>query len=148
MLSCKGLVGLSSDLLDGELSLKQRLAVRAHLAMCVRCRRFIRQLRVSQRVIRQLPDADVPELEALLRAMQTQRQRDDHNQVGGNEYRIAHMASHTLGNVTAPRQRIQFKVLNKPIEGNGDGGEDHGRYDTADLRSCPDRPSCSASGPV
>jgi anti-sigma factor RsiW len=77
MLSCKGLVGLSSDLLDGELSLKQRLAVRAHLAMCVRCRRFIRQLRVSQRVIRQLPDADVPELEALLRAMQTQRQRDD-----------------------------------------------------------------------
>ena len=77
MLSCKGLVGLSSDLLDGELSLKQRLAVRAHLTMCVRCRRFIRQLRVSQRVIRQLPDADVPELEALLHAMQTQRQRDD-----------------------------------------------------------------------
>ncbi|GGE40326.1 hypothetical protein GCM10007421_12940 [Halopseudomonas oceani] len=76
MLSCKGLVGLSSDLLDGELSLKQRLAVRAHLAMCVRCRRFIRQLRVSQRVIRQLPDADVPELEALLQAMQAQRQQD------------------------------------------------------------------------
>lgn len=76
MLRCKGLVGLSSDLLDGDLSLKQRLAVRAHLAMCVRCRRFIRQLRVSQRVIRQLPDADVPELESLLQAMQAQRQRD------------------------------------------------------------------------
>ena len=75
MLKCKDLVALSSDLLDGELTLKQRIAVRMHLAMCVHCRRFIRQLRVSQRVIRQLPDQQAPELEALLRAMQAQQQR-------------------------------------------------------------------------
>jgi predicted anti-sigma-YlaC factor YlaD len=75
MLSCKGLVALSSDLLDGELTWKQRIAVRTHLAMCVRCRRFIRQLRVSQRVIRQLPDQQAPELEALLKAMQAQQPR-------------------------------------------------------------------------
>lgn len=75
MLSCKGLVALSSDLLDGELTWKQRIAVRTHLAMCVRCRRFIRQLRVSQRVIRQFPDQQAPELEALLKAMQAQQQR-------------------------------------------------------------------------
>ena len=75
MLSCKGLVALSSDLLDGELTWKQRIAVRTHLAMCVRCRRFIRQLRVSQRVIRQLPDEQAPELEALLKAMQAQQQQ-------------------------------------------------------------------------
>ncbi|SFM16274.1 hypothetical protein SAMN05216256_10726 [Halopseudomonas pachastrellae] len=30
MLSCKGLVALSSDLLDGELTWKQRIAVRTH----------------------------------------------------------------------------------------------------------------------
>ena len=58
-----------------ELTLKQRIAVRMHLAMCVHCRRFIRQLRVSQRVIRQLPDQQAPELETLLRAMQAQQQR-------------------------------------------------------------------------
>ncbi|MAC99641.1 MULTISPECIES: anti-sigma factor family protein [Pseudomonas] len=75
MLKCKDLVALSSDLLDGELTLKQRIAVRMHLAMCVHCRRFIRQLRVSQRVIRQLPDQQAPELETLLRAMQAQQQR-------------------------------------------------------------------------
>lgn len=75
MLKCKGLVALSSDLLDGELSLKQRIAVRTHLAMCVHCRRFIRQLRVSQRVIRHLPDEQAPELEALLKAMPAQQQQ-------------------------------------------------------------------------
>ncbi|MEO1818529.1 zf-HC2 domain-containing protein [Pseudomonas sp.] len=75
MLKCKDLVALSSDLLDGELTLKQRIAVRMHLAMCVHCRCFIRQLRVSQRVIRQLPDQQAPELETLLRAMQAQQQR-------------------------------------------------------------------------
>lgn len=75
MLSCKGLVALSSDLLDGELTWKQRIAVRTHLAMCVHCRRFIRQLRVSQRVIRHLPVEQAPELEALLKAMQAQQQQ-------------------------------------------------------------------------
>jgi anti-sigma factor RsiW len=65
MLSCKELVALSSDLLDGQLSLRQRLAVRAHLAMCLRCRRFIRQMRLSQAVLRQLPQAPIAELDAL-----------------------------------------------------------------------------------
>lgn len=65
MLSCKELVARSSDLLDGQLSLRQRLAVRAHLAMCVRCRRFIRQLRLTQAVLRQLPDTPIAELDSL-----------------------------------------------------------------------------------
>ena len=42
MLSCKDLVERSSDYLDGQLRLRERLGVRAHLAMCVHCRRFIR----------------------------------------------------------------------------------------------------------
>lgn len=65
MLNCKDLVAQSSDFLDGQLSLRQRLAVRAHLAMCVHCRRFIRQLRLSQAVLRHLPEEQVPELNAL-----------------------------------------------------------------------------------
>ena len=65
MLSCKELVAHSSDLLDGQMRLRQRLAVRAHLAMCLRCRRFIKQMRLSQAVLRQLPQAPISELDAL-----------------------------------------------------------------------------------
>lgn len=65
MLSCKELVAHSSDLLDSQLSLRQRLAVRAHLAMCFRCRRFIKQMRLTQAVLRQLPQEPIAELDAL-----------------------------------------------------------------------------------
>ncbi len=65
MLSCKDLVALSSDLLDARLSLRQRVSVRLHLAMCYRCRRFIRQMRLSQAVLRQLPQGQSAELDAL-----------------------------------------------------------------------------------
>ena len=65
MLTCKELVAHSSDYLDGQLTLRQRLAVRAHLAMCGNCRRFIRQMKLTQAVIRQMPDDELPELDAL-----------------------------------------------------------------------------------
>ncbi|AQZ34383.1 anti-sigma factor [Pseudomonas sp. LPH1] len=65
MLTCKELVAHSSDYLDGQLTLRQRLAVRAHLAMCGNCRRFIHQMKLTQAVIRQMPDEELPELDAL-----------------------------------------------------------------------------------
>ncbi|RIA31510.1 putative zinc finger protein [Ectopseudomonas oleovorans] len=65
MLTCKELVAHSSDYLDGQLTLRQRLAVRAHLAMCGNCRRFIRQMKLTQTVIRQMPEEELPELDAL-----------------------------------------------------------------------------------
>ncbi|NQD91248.1 zf-HC2 domain-containing protein [Pseudomonas sp. CrR25] len=65
MLSCKELVARSSDFLDSQLSLRQRLAVRAHLAMCFRCRRFIRHMRLTQAVLRKLPHGQIAELDAL-----------------------------------------------------------------------------------
>lgn len=65
MLTCKELVAHSSDYLDGQLTLRQRLAVRAHLAMCGNCRRFIRQMKLTQTVIRQMPEDELPELDAL-----------------------------------------------------------------------------------
>jgi predicted anti-sigma-YlaC factor YlaD len=65
MLTCKELVAHSSDYLDGQLTLRQRLAVRAHLAMCGNCRRFIRQMKLTQALIRQMPEEELPELDAL-----------------------------------------------------------------------------------
>lgn len=65
MLTCKELVAHSSNYLDDQLTLRQRLAVRAHLAMCGNCRRFIRQMKLTQAVIRQMPEEELPELDAL-----------------------------------------------------------------------------------
>lgn len=65
MLSCKDLVMHSSDLLDGQLSFRRQLAVRAHLAICWKCRRFIRQLRMAQQVIRAMPEDPISDLDAL-----------------------------------------------------------------------------------
>jgi predicted anti-sigma-YlaC factor YlaD len=76
MLTCKELVAHSSDYLDGQLTLRQRLAVRAHLAMCGNCRRFIRQMKLTQAVIRQMPEEELPELDALAEHLAQNR----HNQ--------------------------------------------------------------------
>lgn len=65
MLSCKALVAQSSELIDDQLGLRQRLSLRLHLAICQPCRRFIRQMRLSQAVLRQLPPLQSAELDAL-----------------------------------------------------------------------------------
>jgi anti-sigma factor RsiW len=69
LLSCKELVANSSDFLDGQLRLRQRIAVRVHLASCSNCRRFIRQMRLTQAVLRKLPDAPIPELDSLAKRL-------------------------------------------------------------------------------
>lgn len=74
MLSCKELVAHSSDYLDGQLSLRERFNVRTHLALCRHCRRFIRQMKVTQGVLRKLPDAAIPELDALAERLARQRE--------------------------------------------------------------------------
>ncbi|RJG14049.1 anti-sigma factor [Pseudomonas cavernicola] len=73
MLSCKELVAHSSDYLDAQLSFRERIAVRTHLAICWKCRRFIRQMRLTQAVLRRLPDAAIPELEPLAARLAEQR---------------------------------------------------------------------------
>ncbi|GLZ87835.1 hypothetical protein Pres01_38860 [Metapseudomonas resinovorans] len=75
MLTCKELVARSSELLDGELSFRERMAVRRHLMLCRNCRRFIKQMRLTQAVVRLLPEipaADVDDLAAHL----AQKRRD------------------------------------------------------------------------
>ena len=65
MLSCKQLVAHSSEFLDGQLGLRKRMSVRLHLAMSEHCRRFIKQMRLSQAVLRQLPPGQSAELDQL-----------------------------------------------------------------------------------
>ncbi|MET1079063.1 MAG: zf-HC2 domain-containing protein [Pseudomonas sp.] len=78
MLSCKELVARSSDFLDGQLSFRGRLAVRAHLGLCRNCRRFIRQMRLVQATLRQLPDSSGleshgPDIDSLAARLAEQR---------------------------------------------------------------------------
>lgn len=47
MLRCKDIVSRSSEYLDDHLSLRERLAYRFHLFLCVRCRRFLRHFRMA-----------------------------------------------------------------------------------------------------
>ncbi|MFU8813823.1 MAG: anti-sigma factor family protein [Pseudomonadales bacterium] len=61
MLSCREITECSSALVDGELGFRARWAVRMHLAMCVHCRRFTRQLRLLINSLRlQSEDDGVP----------------------------------------------------------------------------------------
>lgn len=51
MLMCKGLAGIASDYIDGELSTGQNLSVKFHLMMCADCRTFIDNLRMSTKLM-------------------------------------------------------------------------------------------------
>jgi anti-sigma factor RsiW len=65
VLNCRELTEQhASDHVDGCLSPRKRLAVGLHLALCSHCRRFIRQLRLVKSVLRERPDADLPDSEA------------------------------------------------------------------------------------
>ena len=65
MLTCKELVAHSSDYLDEQLNTRTRLAVRTHLMLCSHCRRFIKQMRLTQGVLRTLDEPASAELDAL-----------------------------------------------------------------------------------
>lgn len=47
MLSCKHLVEQASDYIDQEMSTSKRMQVKMHLFMCVSCRRYIKQLKLT-----------------------------------------------------------------------------------------------------
>ncbi|BAN49881.1 zf-HC2 domain-containing protein [Metapseudomonas resinovorans] len=76
MLTCKELVARSSDLLDGELSFRERMAVRRHLMLCRNCRRFIKQMKLTQAVIRHMPESQGSDLDDLA-AFLAQQRRDN-----------------------------------------------------------------------
>lgn len=77
MLSCKELVARSSDYLDGQLSLGENLLARQHLLFCKNCRRFIKQMRLTQATIKALPEDPVDDVEKIVQRMTAAQRSDD-----------------------------------------------------------------------
>lgn len=60
MLNCREVTSLASDYLDGALPRPTRLGIRFHLLMCWMCRRYLRQLELTTKVLRGLAGRDEP----------------------------------------------------------------------------------------
>lgn len=52
MYSCRQVHDHASGLVDGELTVRQAIALRVHLVLCNSCRRFLRQFRLLSRLLR------------------------------------------------------------------------------------------------
>ncbi|WP_371233932.1 zf-HC2 domain-containing protein [Pseudomonas sp. QE6] len=65
MLTCKELVARSSDLLDEQLGFREKLALRRHLLLCRNCRRYLRQMRLTQATLRALPEKNSADTDLL-----------------------------------------------------------------------------------
>ena len=55
MLRCLDVTERASDLLDGSLPLRARLALRLHLAMCSMCRTYMDQMRKTRALLASRP---------------------------------------------------------------------------------------------
>lgn len=65
MLTCKEQVALSSDFLDKQLSFRQRSMMWNHFIFCSDCRRFIGQMRLMQKTLRDMPEDALPDAASL-----------------------------------------------------------------------------------
>ena len=54
MMKCKELSENAGDYLSGELPLGRRIALFLHVMMCIHCRRYLHQLKISVESLRQL----------------------------------------------------------------------------------------------
>ena len=63
MLSCKDINQNADQYIDGELTIRQSLAVGFHLLMCVHCRRYVRQLAAMVNTLRKRPKAECSEVQ-------------------------------------------------------------------------------------
>lgn len=60
LMNCRNVVQLASDYLNRDLPRLTRLRIRVHLFMCVRCRRFVRQLKTVVRTVAAMADQKPP----------------------------------------------------------------------------------------
>lgn len=76
MISCKDIAQEAHDLLDGEVGFIRRVQIRYHLLICKYCRRYLRQLSLTLRTLRegevlQIPDepseAEIDEIVAKIK---------------------------------------------------------------------------------
>ncbi len=65
MLRCVDITNQADRFIDGELGTVQKLAVLLHLAMCVKCHRFIRKMRVMLANLKTLRQETIPDPELL-----------------------------------------------------------------------------------
>lgn len=59
-LTCKKLTEAVTDYLEGELTVAQWVRFQMHLGMCVGCRRYLRQMKLTIRTLGRLPEEPVP----------------------------------------------------------------------------------------
>lgn len=52
MITCRDVTRQAGAWLDGELGLRQRMALRAHLFICINCRRYVAQLATTLNLVR------------------------------------------------------------------------------------------------
>ena len=60
MLTCRELTELITNYMEGRLSFRQRLRIQMHLGMCRHCRRYLRQMKSTVRLLGSLPDGALP----------------------------------------------------------------------------------------
>ena len=61
MVSCKDVSEKAHLLVDGELSFRERLAIRFHLFICKYCRRYVSQLKLTLSTLRETDVLETPE---------------------------------------------------------------------------------------
>ena len=78
-ITCRELVEVITDFLEGTLPAQERDLVERHLAMCTWCETYLDQMRHTLTAVGRLREDDVPPpmLEALVHAFRTQRNRPD-----------------------------------------------------------------------
>ncbi len=59
-LTCKEFTEAVTDYLEGELTFTQWVRFQMHLGMCVGCRRYLRQMRLTIRTLGKLPEEPIP----------------------------------------------------------------------------------------
>lgn len=75
MFTCKDVSDTASDYLEGPTTFLQRLRLRAHLLMCVHCRRYFRQFELTSAVAKKITSPREPsdeEIESLLQKLKAQ----------------------------------------------------------------------------
>ncbi len=79
MLTCREVAARATDYMEGPLPLRQRLQIAMHLLICAFCRRYVRQLALTQDTLRRLPPPlpSDEDLDRLLHLFQSPRRRTD-----------------------------------------------------------------------
>ncbi len=60
MLTCRQITELVTDYLEGRLTFVQRMSFHMHVGMCVHCRAYLRQMKLTIRATGKLPPSPIP----------------------------------------------------------------------------------------